>query len=92
MSRMLNVRIDADLWEAIEDAASKCGVTRSVWLREMLAAAVALPDPHPKNALMLQRANEPRRFVQGCKHPPTAIVMLPFSDVCRVCGQIVRNR
>jgi len=67
-------------------------VTRSAWLREMLSVAVQLPDPHPKHALMLQRANEPRRFVDGCKHPPTAIVVMPFSDVCRVCGAIVRNR
>lgn len=92
MSRMLNVRIDADLWEAIEDAATVCGVTRSVWLREMLSVAVQLPGPHPKHALMLQRANEPRRFVPDCKHPPTAITVLPFSDVCRICGSIVRNR
>lgn len=94
MSKMMNVRVDDDLWDLIDACASECGVTRSVWLREMLAVAVQLPSeqPHPKNALMLQRANEPRTFVQGCKHPLTAIVQMPFSDVCKVCGKVVKHR
>lgn len=90
---MLNVRIDDDLWDAIEDAAGLCGVTRSAWLREMLGVAVKLGgSPHPQAALMLQTANQPRMFVPDCVHPATAIVQMPFSDVCRVCGKIVRNR
>lgn len=51
----------------------------------------AVAGPAPEERLDVA-AGELRRFVQGCQHPPTAITVLPFSDVCRVCGQIVRNR
>ena len=95
MSQMLNVRVEPDLAAAIESAATAAGVSRSVWMREVLAASAnANGEAHPPRALALQASREighlhPDR--QECRHPKTARRKLPFSEVCGICGTTTRQ-
>lgn len=105
-TKMFNVRIEDELWETIDKAAADVGVTRSVWAREVLAAAAyglirltdvqrdaTLPGPHPARFLALQATQAARADTDGaCVHPPGAIRELPFTDVCSLCSAVVRVR
>lgn len=93
MTKMLNVRVEQDLAEAIDRAAEDHGVSRSMWMREVLAkAVVGVEEPHPARTLALQKQR--RLQVEErthCTHPPGARKQLPFSEVCTLCGVTVRE-
>ncbi len=95
-AKMFNVRVDDDLRAAIDKAAEAEGVSTSQWAREVLALAARGIDsqqPHPQRFLALQASQMRRASVNGdCQHPKTAIRELPFTDVCGVCGVVVRTR
>lgn len=107
-TQMFNVRLEFELFDAIDKAAEDAGVTRSVWAREVLAS-VALggvtleqlrdlvqgqgQSPHPGRYLPLQgRIGRSERLQASCIHPPTAVTQLPFTDVCGLCGKVLRRR
>ena len=103
---MFNVRVEPALEDAIVKAAERAGLRKSVWAREvLLAAASGLFDPmlvrseggtvspHPARFLALQAGEAYRAQQAGtCVHPPTALKELPFTDVCGLCGTVIRNR
>lgn len=104
-SSMFNCRVEPELLAAIEKAAAEHGIRKSVWAREVLAAAASglfdpmavrgdgQVSPHPARFLALQAGEASRAKANGdCVHPVTAIKELPFTDLCGVCGVVVRTR
>ena len=89
MTKMLNVRVDEDLLGRIDSAAEDAGVSRSVWMREILAHAVDA-EPHPQRALALQASTAKSELARQCMHPTTARRRLPFQEVCTLCGARVK--
>ena len=94
MSRLINVRVDEELDEAIKSAAAALGVTRSVWMREALASAADMNGgaAHPARALTLQATQVKSRRNDGrCIHPATARRQLPYSVLCTLCGVTMKG-
>lgn len=108
---MFNVRVDVELFDAIEDAAAREGVTKSVWAREVMGAVaiggVTLRDlggimdgrkvvnvsPHPARQIVLGGVTgRTEKVAEGCAHPLSAVKQLPFTDVCGLCGYVLRRR
>lgn len=103
---LFNVRVDETMMEAIEAAAEDAGLKKSTWAREVLGAVAlggvtleqlaALVEgdvsPHPKRMIPLQgRIGRRENLVRKCTHPPTAWQELPFTTVCKVCGDVLRR-
>jgi hypothetical protein len=112
-TKMMNFRAEETLADAVDVAAEKAGVSRSVWLREVVAMVAfglvdlsavtagttpddrpsGTPSPHPARFLALQAASRTTVTVdESCKHPVTAKKSLPFTDVCGLCGAVLRQR
>lgn len=51
------------------------------------------PGPHPARFIALQSSQRLRYARSGaCIHPPQALRVLPFTDVCGLCGTVVRQK
>lgn len=81
---MLNVRVPPQLIDEIDEAARKQGVSRSVWMRQVLEEGTKEQStPMPLQG----RSRGGQMDRRQCTHPPTARRTVSTRRFCDLCGE-----